>query len=148
MESSHRWDREAALELIADAGDVEQAPRLAALMASARDEDAARFATALGRLADPRVEDDLLRLLGRDAEAVQCAAAVALGRPGSVRAVEPLLPLTEALLRAAVAAIQARLGDAEAGRLSLVDDPRGKLSLGENAACRAAQALVEPGSES
>ena len=85
-------------------------------------------------------EQTLLRLLAREAAEVRAAAARALGQVGTVRAVEPLLALTEGLLaspsvkqaaREAVASIQSRLGDAEAGRLSLAApaEREGALSL-------------------
>lgn len=89
---------------------------------------------ALGQLADHPAapggtEQHLLQLLGDPSDDVQRASAEALGAVGSVRAVEPLLGLTGGLGRAAlrqaargaIAQIQSRLGDVEAGRLSLTD---------------------------
>lgn len=73
-------------------------------------------------------EDALISLLGSASTRVQIPTAQALGAIASVRAVEPLLPLTEGLLtdgalkrvaRAAVHDIQRRLGDVSAGSLSL-----------------------------
>jgi len=72
----------------------------------------------------------------------RAAAAVieSLGRIGSIRAVEPLAALAErgslqSEARDAMRRIQARLGDVEAGRVSLVEDrgPEGALSLADPA---------------
>jgi HEAT repeat protein len=101
-------------------------------------------ATALAQLGDPRAEPALVRWLGRNNEAVCIAAARALGTIGTVAAVEPLLPHTKGLLtdadlkraaREAIEKIQSRLGDVEAGRLSLseVAQRDGALSLSEEA---------------
>ena len=131
-------DRVAAVELIAAAGDLEQVPRLAALMLREDDTGAVAYAQALGVLGDARAEADLLQLLRREVDVVQCAAAVALGRVGTVHAIEPLLPFTEGMLRSgpvkeasreAVRAIQSRLGPVEAGRLSLAEDTTGRVSI-------------------
>ena len=116
--------------------------RLAALVAQgyAPGREAEAVAHALGRIGDPGAEPCLLRLLAFGQSHVRLAAARALGRVGSVAAVEPLLRLTRGLTvpgnlkRAAgegVTRIQARLGDVEAGRLSLArcEDPEGALSL-------------------
>lgn len=137
--ASSGQDRRAALRLVVEAGDTEQVPRLSAQMMREPDELAVSFAEALGQLEDPRAEPDLVHLLARPVPALQCAAAVALGRLGTVRAVASLLPLTEGLLRdaavkdaarEAVRAIQGRLGPVEAGRLSLADDDAsGRVSL-------------------
>ena len=67
----------------------------------------------------------------------QHAAAVeALAKLGTVRAVEPLFELAKKMrfgpsARTAIDSIQSRLGDVEAGRLSLAPtiDPDGALSL-------------------
>jgi hypothetical protein len=107
-------------------------------------------------------ESILLMLLERDSVTIRFAVVEALGQVGSVRAVEPLLALTAGLLaspsvkqaaREAVARIQSRLGDAEAGRLSLAvpsgdagalslaggeEAPGGELSLAEDVAERTA----------
>ena len=83
-------------------------------------------------------EEILLRLLGRDNVEIRIEAAKALGQIGTARAVEPLLALTTGLLaspsvkeaaREAVARIQSRLGDAEAGRLSLAVPAEGEGAL-------------------
>jgi len=86
--------------------------------------------SALGSLAPPGAEILLTRALADPSADVQSAAAEALGLVGSVAAVEPLLPLTRGLgraalrrsARAAIASIQSRLGDVDAGRLSLAED--------------------------
>lgn len=75
-------------------------------------------------------EDALMSLLGAESAELKVPAIQALGAIGTVRAVEPLLPLTEGMLtspalkqaaRAAVQSIQGRLGDVSAGSLSVVD---------------------------
>jgi hypothetical protein len=86
-------------------------------------------ATALGRVAAPGVEQALLRLLSDPSAEVQRASAESLAAVGSVRAVEPLLPLAEGVgraqlrraARAAIGRIQGRLGNVEAGRVSLTE---------------------------
>jgi hypothetical protein len=83
----------------------------------------------LGSLESPPIERCLLQLLAGEETEVQIAAAQALGTVGSVSAVEPLLPLTKGFgrgplrdaARGAIASIQSRLGDVQAGRLSLVE---------------------------
>lgn len=84
-------------------------------------------AKALGKLTG--TEPALLRLLEDASPDVRQAAAEALAEAGSVQAVEPLLPLSQGLMpsplrnaaRAAIAQIQARLGNVEAGQVSLAD---------------------------
>jgi HEAT repeat protein len=84
------------------------------------------LAESLGQLGGPRAEDALISLLSHEAREVKEAAATALGKTGSIRAVEPLLQWAKtgavgSVARDAVRSIQARLGDAGAGRLSVVD---------------------------
>lgn len=90
----------------------------------------AAAARTLSALESPLIEPRLLELLADDEEEVQVAAAEALGRIGDIATVEPLLsftrrfgrtPLREAA-RDAIARIQSRLGDVEAGRVSLAED--------------------------
>lgn len=103
------------------------APALAGLASTDDAETRRGIAEALGILADPSTEPALIRLLGDASTPVQCAAARSLGSIGSVLAVEPLMPHTEGLgnaerrqaARAAIGQIQSRLGNVEAGRLSL-----------------------------
>ena len=96
-------------------------------------------ATALGQASDPRAEPTLIALLAVDDAKVRVAAAAALASVGTVRAVEPLLPLTKGVLdtelhrvaQDAIRKIQSRLGDAEAGRVSVskVESLAGGVSL-------------------
>lgn len=87
-------------------------------------------ARTLSLLKSPRSELALLQLLSDEETDVKIAAAEALGAVGSIAAVEPLLPLGKGFgrgqlrqaARGAVARIQSRLGDADAGRLSLAED--------------------------
>lgn len=98
-----------------------------------------KVSEALERLG---AEDALCALLGSEVLPVQLAAVAALGRVGSVRAVEPLRPLTQGLTRdgelkrlarEAVQRVQARLGEVSPGGLSLVDGgaEAGRLSVPE-----------------
>lgn len=90
------------------------------------------LAEALGRLSDPIVEPTLVKLLARESTEVRVAAALSLGRVGTIKSVEPLLPLTQGVrgqlkeaASAAVRQIQERLGAVEKGRLSV--PPTGRL---------------------
>lgn len=96
------------------------------------------IATTLGELGNPKAEPTLLELLGHSSDEVRIAAAQALGQAGTIRAVEPLLLVKNKLLRdvkttarQAARAIQGRLGNVEAGCLSVVEhqDGQGALSL-------------------
>jgi hypothetical protein len=112
----------------------------------------AEAATLLGTWALPEAEPALLALLADVAPRVQQAAAQALGVLGSVAAVEHLLPLTQTVLdsqlraaaRAAVGSIQSRLGNVDAGRISLVEERSlaGAVALVEPAAARAGELSV------
>ena len=137
---------EAALRRVAAvaAGEAQDTAQLERLCELAREEQPAlseAVAVALGRLGDPRAEPALIALLARTEDGVRIAAARALGLIGTVRAVEPLLPFTKGLLhgdlhaaaRDAVRRIQERLGDPEAGRLSVVaDSPAGAVSVADD----------------
>ncbi len=110
--------------------------RLATLVDRFDEETAMGYARAAVRLGETGAEPGLLRLLERDAEGVQVAVARALARIGTIRAVEPLLALAKngsgavrEAARLAVLQIQSRLGDAEAGRLSLAVPAEGKGAL-------------------
>jgi HEAT repeat protein len=88
----------------------------------------------------------LIALLSDASADVQRASAEALGGFGSVAAVEPLLPLAEGFgrsqlrqaARGAIGRIQSRLGNVEAGRVSLADDQElaGAVDLADTAATR------------
>lgn len=106
------------------------APAVVECTTSAHEQVRVAAATALTYLPSNGAEQALIRLLSDSSSEVQCASAEALGVIGTVAAVEPLLPLAERLGRAkvrqaargAVGRIQSRLGNAEAGSLSLADD--------------------------
>jgi len=97
----------------------------------------AAVAAALGQYRGARVEGALLELLSRDDAEVRRAAVVALGEAGTVRSVEAMLAsgkggLKEAV-RDSVRRIQERIGDVEAGGLSLVEPvgPVGAVSVAQ-----------------
>jgi HEAT repeat protein len=127
--------------LVEAAGRIRHVPTLERLLGQADglgDSAVASLAGAVAEANDAAAEEGLLRLLTREAAEVRAAAARALGQVGTVHAVEPLLALTEGLLtspsvkqaaRQAVARIQSRLGDAEAGRLSLAVPAEGAGAL-------------------
>jgi hypothetical protein len=98
----------AAAEGIGDLSYRPAVPRLVGLLSRADSETAATVAAALGVMGDPSVEPALLALLDREDEPLRVAAA-----------------------REAVGSIQSRLGDVEAGRLSVADisPSEGALSL-------------------
>lgn len=143
----------AAVTAVRDARDLTQLQRLCALTRDEPAELAQAAAVALGVLGDARAEPALIALLGHREERVQMAAASALGALGGIGAVEPLLPLTRGLLHAdlhaaareAVRRIQSRLGDADAGRLSVAEArPEGALSISE---AEGGELSVHPGRE-
>lgn len=129
--------RRAAVAVAGRAHDLSQLEALSTLTADPDEKVAQAVAHALGKLGGAQAEPALIALLAHPAGAAQIAAAEALGATGSVRAVEPLLPLTKGVFNAdlraaardAIRRIQARLGDADAGRLSLADRAEGELSL-------------------
>jgi hypothetical protein len=103
------------------------------------------LAEVLGDRGGAAAEPMLLNLLKADALEVKVASAKALGQVGTVRSVEPLLPFTQGLFadgalkdaaRAAIRGIQSRLGEAQSGGLSVVDERvgEGALSLEEGKA--------------
>jgi len=115
-----------AVGLARDAGQLETLLAMAEAPRGAGVGVGEALAEALGRLGGPRAEDGLLSLLSHEAREVQEAAAKALGECGTIRVVEPLLQSARAgavgsAARDAVRRIQARLGDAGAGRLSVVE---------------------------
>lgn len=106
-----------------------------------------------------RAEDALALLLAQEDEDVQTGAAEALGRIGTVGAVEPLRALAERGLldsaskraaRQAILNIQSRLQGAEAGQIAVIEeapqagavalaDERGQLSVAARQGARPAQ---------
>lgn len=122
----------AALSVIGKSSDAGLLEAVIDCTRSQHDSVRAGAARALSAFAQPHTEPLLLELLSDVSSDVQQASAEALGLFGSVAAVEPLLPLAESLVRprlrqaarGAIGRIQSRLGDAEAGRLSL-SDPHG-----------------------
>ena len=101
------------------------------------------IARALGKIDHPESETHLLRMLVFKHPETQRIASQWLGEIGSIKAVEPLLLCTEGdadrqtkkAAREAIAMIQSRLGDVDAGSLSLISTPEGEgaLSMAEQA---------------
>lgn len=126
---------------LARTGRSEALPALCARLGRGDAGARAGIAAAIGRLGDarnPALEAAVLPLL--DEGPLRVAAAEALARIGSQRAIALLLPLTEGLLtggdvkasaQRAIDAIRARRGDGEAGGLSVVEgsDRLGRLSV-------------------
>jgi hypothetical protein len=143
---------EVTMAALAVIGWSSDAALIEAVLSCARNEHEgvrAEAARVLGRLAQPETEPLLIELLGDPASDVQHASAEALGVFGSVAAVEPLLPLAESLVRprlrqaarGAIGRIQSRLGDVEAGRLSLSNphDLAGAVDVVDTSALRAGE---------
>jgi HEAT repeat protein len=156
---AHHELRSAALQALADLGAPDLEPMLGGLLAGSappelactalalvaqqqlsglssvvaswteHESEAVRAAAAAALAKLTGSEPALLRLLSDASPTVQQAAVEALADAGSVRAVEPLLPLAQALVpgalrsaaRASIARIQARLGGVQAGQVSLAD---------------------------
>jgi hypothetical protein len=139
----------AALAVIGWSSDAALIDAVLSCTRSEHDGVRAEAARVLGRLAQPQTEPLLIQLLGDRASEVQHASAEALGLFGSVAAVEPLLPLAESLVRprlrqaarGAIGRIQSRLGDVEAGRLSLSNshDLAGAVDVVDTSALRAGE---------
>jgi hypothetical protein len=117
---------------IAGLGELRHRPaseKLCRLAKTADTETATALAIALGKIGDSTAEPTLLDLLDQEDDELQTAAVEALGHAGTTAAVEPLLELTGSFLnsdlkraaREAIARIQSRLGDVEAGRLTLAE---------------------------
>ncbi len=133
-------DRDLTLRILAarEVGPAARPVLVAALAESTEPVGIAAGLHALGGDTGADVEAiALLHLSSRSAE-VQVAAAALLIQVGTARAVEPLTPLatgltvdadTKKAARAALAAIRARLGPVEAGRLSMAAQPGGALSV-------------------
>jgi HEAT repeat protein len=151
--------RRAAIELAGRPLGVTEALQTIALMAEGSDSlTAAAVARTLGLLGSPEAEPPLLALLQRPELDVKLAAARALGEVGTIRAVETLLELSQhrgidSTLREvageALARIQAQLGPAERGRLSVVDPAElgGNLSLASEAGAGALSVEAEEEAE-
>ncbi len=144
---------------LARTGRAEALPALCARVGQGEIGARAEMAIAIGKLGDPREpshEAALLPLL--DEAPLQVAAAEALARVGSPRALQALLPLTEGLLtggdvkasaRRAVDAIRSRRGEGEGGGLSVVEgDPADRLGRLSVAAERSGLALTDSETES
>jgi len=124
-------DKDPGLRALA-AGELGDLPTLRRIFAQTEDPEAIVLAAmAVVKHGDAGAESRLLAHAASPNASVRVAVADALGAVGTVRSVETLLPLTQGLLadgdakaaaRAAIAAIQARLGEVEAGRLSVVED--------------------------
>jgi HEAT repeat protein len=122
-----------AVRTAAATGDASFCDAVLALAPRTEPALAEAVANALGKIGDAKMESALLRLLNRPDLAVKRAAAAALGLVGTVRAVEPLLFEEQGELghsaRDAVRRIQARLVDADAGRVSLAPQQSGSGAL-------------------
>lgn len=118
--------RIAALEALA------RSEALPELLSAPLPDDAAEaeaLAGCLGRLGEAAAQPRLLQLLRHSRDTVRAAAAEALGAVGDARAVEPLREASSGVLGklalgreadSAIARIQARLGGAQAGEISMV----------------------------
>lgn len=120
-------------------GRLRYAPALDSLLSILKTADVAtqlEVLKAIESIGEPSAEGPLLLLLAEAPDRVKTAAVEALGALGTIRAVEPLHILAERgkfkrTARRAIASIQSRLGNVEAGRLSLAStvDPAGALSI-------------------
>lgn len=134
----------AALAVVAARRLSAHADRVIALSGAPDASIRAAAARTLSLLESPKLELSLMQRLADEDADVQTAAAEALGTAGSVAAVEPLLLLTKGFgrgqvrqtARTAIARIQSRLGNVEAGRLSLAqdDDLAGAVTLADTEA--------------
>jgi hypothetical protein len=130
----------ACLELLGRRGGVEVVEPLAKVLALEKGELAAIAAHALGASRTTSAESPLLRALLSHARNIRVASAQALAEVGSAAAVLPLKEAAERdpgdaslrkATREAIAAIQARLGGATPGQLSLAEGDAGQLSLAD-----------------
>lgn len=106
-------------------------PRVMGLLEGRRPPVIAAAARTMGIMEDPRTTTRLVGLLDHEDDAVKIAACEGLGRGGSIDAVETLLEHSKGLFknatlknaaRAAIEAIQGRVGGADGGRLSVVEE--------------------------
>jgi hypothetical protein len=134
----------AAIDGLGSLRHAPSAERLVGILRRTSDpETEERVLYALGRIGGGVAEQGILAHLERVEELDRLLPAIeALGRIGTARAVEPLQKRREGLLTAsrlkdaakeAIRQIQSRLGDVDAGRLSLVETSQGSgdLSLAE-----------------
>ncbi|HEY3444914.1 MAG TPA: HEAT repeat domain-containing protein [Myxococcales bacterium] len=144
LQSHEPKDLRAAMVAAAQGRDESAVARVCELTGSTHAEVASAAARALGEIGDPRGQAPLLRMLSHEDSDVRHAAVLALGKVGDIQAVEPLLPLANTVLpgalrdaaREAVRRIQSRLGEADAGRLSVArvdEDATAGLSVVESA---------------
>ncbi|MFC1852196.1 HEAT repeat domain-containing protein [candidate division CSSED10-310 bacterium] len=123
-------DRESVPLLIAARQNLDQQKQLLAL------------AQVLGKIGDGRAQDCLISLLNENDQEVRTAAIIALGKTGSVNAVEPLwkiaqaskVPALKSAAQESITTIQARHGPGEKGWLSMPHPhpTTGSLSLGDD----------------
>jgi HEAT repeat protein len=155
LRDRHVQTARAALAILGRTGNPEAVRSLAQVMAVEQEDLATAAAHALGTSRQEIAEAPLLEALGRkDPAALRVAAAEALGRCASTRAVLPLKevearhPFDMVLRRAArhaVAEIQARIMGASPGQLSLAAGDSGHLSLAvEDAGGRLSVPPAEP----
>jgi HEAT repeat protein len=140
---------EACLVTLGLLGGPDVVDPLARVLALERGRLAATAARALGLSGQPAAETPLVAGLQR--QEVALASAVALGKVGSVAAVEPLRKAESAAsddslrraAREAVAEIHSRLSGASPGQLSLTEEEAGQVSLAEDETGRVS--LPDPG---
>ena len=123
-------------------GRLQHRPSLEAIIARLDTQDTAtvlEIIKAIENIGDSAAEAALVGLLEDPTNRIKTAAIEALAKVGTVTAVEPLHQLSKRLgfkrsARVAIESIQAKLVNAEAGRLSLSPtvDPDGALSLAED----------------
>jgi hypothetical protein len=132
--------RRAAAEGIGRLRHRDSLRKLGEILGVCDQETALVIVKAMERIREPAAEEFLFPLLQWESTPLKYAIAEALGRFGTVQAVEPLLEVAKGLTvphelkwaaRKAVAQIQSRLGGAEAGRLSITTpvEEDGGLSL-------------------
>lgn len=128
----------ASLVVLGAIGGAEVTAPLAKVLAVEKGALAVAAAQALGASKAVGAEVPLLRALAGAASDVALAAAAALGQVGTTAAVMPLKEAAEQgdktlrkAAREAITEIQARLGGASPGQLSLADGEAGQLSLAD-----------------
>ncbi len=142
--------RRAAVRAVAKARDASLLDDVISMLPTEDEELAEALAGAFEAFGGPRAEKALIDLLAMSSPVALEAAAEALGNIGTVTAVEPLGALVEKgpikdVARDAVRAIQARLGDVAAGRLSVVGPGAGSGALSLEASSDAGEPSRERG---